>query len=233
MSAATESQDRSMADRSYDRLLAMVLDLRLRPGERINESDMSRKLGVSRTPLREALNRLASEGLLETRATKGFFCRHIVPSEVFQLFQLRAAIEVAAVKLAVHHATDKELDAIDRFLEATRDSAEAPVKTLIGYDEEFHESMVRLSRNTEMERALHTVNRKIWSVRWIDLDRRGRSTTQQEHRMIVAAVRDRDPALAADIVEAHINRRQEEIETVIRDLYGRLYVDGELISLAG
>ena len=83
----------SAAERTFLKLQDMVISFEIRPGERINESELSRRLGVSRTPFREALNRLASDGFLEFIPAKGFYRKKIKPKEVFDLIHLRIAVE--------------------------------------------------------------------------------------------------------------------------------------------
>ena len=83
-------------DRLYNALRSMSIGFELKPDERINESELAEALGTSRTPLREALNRLVAEGYLAFRPGHGFFCRGLSPSEVFDLYDARVAIEAAA-----------------------------------------------------------------------------------------------------------------------------------------
>ena len=83
-------------DDIYDQVKAMAVSFRLRPGDRLNEVALSRDLGVSRTPLREALNRLVAERLFDFRPGQGFFCRPLDAQSVFDLFELRQIIESAA-----------------------------------------------------------------------------------------------------------------------------------------
>jgi DNA-binding GntR family transcriptional regulator len=94
----------SVVERVYERLKSMTIAYEFKPGERLNEVELSRSLGASRTPLREALNRLSMEGLLRFAPGKGYFCRELDVHEVFCLYELRKAIEVAAVRLAIQRA---------------------------------------------------------------------------------------------------------------------------------
>src|SRR5262249_15772678 len=96
------------ADRVYDSVKSMPITDGFRPGERINEVDLARQLNVSRTPLREALNRLVTEGFLTTRMNKGFFARTLDPNEVFNLYEFRSSVEQAVVSIACERATEKE-----------------------------------------------------------------------------------------------------------------------------
>jgi len=94
----------SVVDKVYDELKAMAINYALRPGERLNEIELSKRLGVSRTPLREALNRLSTEGFLRFIPGRGFYCRELNPKEIFDLFELRKAIEISGVRLSTHRA---------------------------------------------------------------------------------------------------------------------------------
>src|SRR5690606_8809543 len=82
------------ADRVYEQIKSMAITYRFRPGERINEVDLARQLNVSRTPLREALNRLATEGFLTTAPNRGFFGRPLDTKAVFDLYEFRRCLEV-------------------------------------------------------------------------------------------------------------------------------------------
>ncbi|MFB9949226.1 GntR family transcriptional regulator [Rhizobium puerariae] len=224
---ANRAQDDSTATMVkvvYDRLLAMINDFEIKPGERVNEVLVARKLGVSRTPLREALNRLAIEGFLTTRPAKGFFCRDLNPEDTFQLYQLRAIIETAGVRLAARSARDEDLTKLRDFLMSTADSKDEPIESLLSYDETFHESIVKMSGNAEMLRVMKNLNQRIRPVRWIDLNRRGRPATQREHQLILTALIERDADKAASLMEQHITRRLDEIDSSIRQIYGHIYV---------
>ncbi|WP_369721563.1 GntR family transcriptional regulator [Bradyrhizobium sp. LLZ17] len=91
----------SIVDRVYEQLKAMAVSYEFKPGERLNEGELAKRLGVSRTPLREALNRLNTEGFLRFTPGKGFFCRELDAHEIFDLYELRKSIEVASIRLAI------------------------------------------------------------------------------------------------------------------------------------
>ena len=87
----------------------MAMTFHFLPGERLNEAILAKELGVSRTPLREALNRLATEGFLTFSANNGFFRKSLDVKEIFDLYEFRMYLELSAVKLAVERATDEQL----------------------------------------------------------------------------------------------------------------------------
>lgn len=215
----------SMVEVAYERLLVMINEFEIKPGERINEVSVSKRLGISRTPLREALNRLAIEGFLTIKAARGFFCRDLDPNETMHLYQLRAIIEVAAVQLAAEKAAADELASLAQFLKTSSSSDSCSIDDQIAYDEGFHEEIVRLSGNSEMFKLIKSLNQRIRPLRWIYLHRgRGRPTTQAEHRQILAALMAKDADRAAELMKSHITLRREEIEEAIRHIYGEIYV---------
>ncbi len=219
----------SSVDRIYEEVKAMASAYELRPGERINEGTLAKKLNVSRTPLREALNRLSVDGLLEVRSGKGFFRRTLDPQEVFDLYQLRSAVECAGIRLAIRRAEDTEIDGLIRFLEET--SGEMPERTpsdLVHLDERFHEDLIKMSGNAEMLRVLRNINARIQFVRWIDMGRRGRPVTQAEHMDIAQSLRHRDTDRCMRALAHHIERRLEEITAAIREGFSRIYMSESL-----
>ena len=114
-----EAANDSIVERVYDQLKAMAIGYEFKPGERLNEGELARSLGVSRTPLREALNRLNTESLLRFVPGKGFFCRDLDVHEIFSLYEVRKAIEVAAIRLAIQRAKDEDIDDLLAFLDST------------------------------------------------------------------------------------------------------------------
>src|SRR5258708_8541307 len=109
----------SIVDRVYEQLKARAVSYEFKPGERLNEGELAKRLGVSRTPLREALNRLNTEGFLRFTPGKGFFCRELDAHEIFDLYELRKSIELASIRLAIKRAKDEHTAALLQSLETT------------------------------------------------------------------------------------------------------------------
>jgi DNA-binding GntR family transcriptional regulator len=214
-----------MADRAYTELKSMLMRYALKPGQRINEVELSRRIGVSRTPLREALNRLQTESLLRFSPGKGFFCRDLDVHETFQLYELRKALETAAVRLAVRRARDQEIDALEEFLRRTGPKAGAlTVEQQVEYDEIFHVSLMSMCGNAQMLRVLNNINDRIRFVRLIDVGRTERKQTQSEHVETVRALRRRDEAECVRLLEKHIDRRLDQIANDLKQGYVRIYM---------
>lgn len=215
----------NLSKRAYEQLKAMAITYQLRPGERLAELDLAKRLKVSRTPIREALNRLVTEGFLTFTPNRGFQCRPLDAKEIFDLYEVRRSLEATAAALAVERASDEELEELGRFLARSRAVPEkTTVIELVRFDEEFHERIAVLSRNGEMLRILQNINARIRFCRWIDMENGRRSTTQGEHAGVLAALKARDAKKCAEAMNSHISRRLDQIVDVIREGYARIYM---------
>src|SRR5215471_6358552 len=112
-SSAAPASEMRESDRVYESLRSMAIAFKFKPGERLTELDIAERFSVSRTPVREALNRLVNEGFLVADG-RGFAVRDLDPKECFDLYELRLALEFTAVRLAVQRATDEELSFLSK-----------------------------------------------------------------------------------------------------------------------
>jgi DNA-binding GntR family transcriptional regulator len=207
-------------DALHEKLKALAVTYGLRPGERVNEVALARQFNVSRTPLREALNRLMVEGFLSRTAKKGFVRRRLDAKEIYGLYEFRRALETAVIHLAGARAKDEELAELLEFVDSSKDEGDEDSKALrfLKLDEEFHERLAALTGNVEIVAQLKSLNARIHFVRWIDMQHRRRST-QNEHRAIVVALQARgDGAKAEKLLSAHISRRLGQIVEVVRQV---------------
>lgn len=225
--AEENGANRSVVDRVYEELKAMTISYTIKPGERLNEGDLSRQLGVSRTPLREALNRLNTEGFLRFEPGRGFFCRKLDVQELFDLYELRKFLEVASIRLALVRASDAEIAELLAFLDAAApDFAKLDKASMLEFDEAFHERLMSLSKNAESLRVLRNVNARIRFVRGVDMDR-VRGDIQPDHRDIVLALQQRDEALCVECLEKHIDRRFDQITAAIKEGIAQIYMESD------
>lgn len=221
MSSASDS----IVEKVYLRIRDMAIDFDFKPGERLNEVALAKELGVSRTPLREALNRLSIEGLLRFIPGKGFFCRDLDVQEIFALYELRKSLEIAALRLAIRRASDADIREALTFLDSTGPEAgERTIAEMVELDEAYHERLMAMAGNAEMLRVLKNVNARIRFVRWIDMNRGDRPASQREHHSLLEAMQARDETNAVAILERHIDRRMDQITSAIREGYARIYM---------
>jgi len=223
----------SVVDRVYETMKGLVVSYALKPGERVNEVEHSKQLGVSRTPLREALNRLGTEGLLDFIPKRGYFCRNLNPKEIFDLYELRKAIEIAGIRLTTRLATDEKIEALARFLSDVEFGAESRTgEDLAQLDETFHERLLEMSGNAEMLRVLRNVNSRIRFVRWTNWDQVARVKSRADHRAVLSALRVRHEQEAVEILEKHISRRMDQITSAIKERLSHIYLGTQDFSEA-
>ncbi|WP_171120886.1 MULTISPECIES: GntR family transcriptional regulator [unclassified Ruegeria] len=214
-------------DDIYDQVKAMAVSFRLRPGDRLNEVALSKELGVSRTPLREALNRLVAERLFDFRPGQGFFCRPLNAQSVYDLFELRQIIEVAAVRAACAKATDQELKALEQELYDTGiDITGLTVEEAVARDEVFHIGIARLSGNRELLQTLSRINDRIRYIRWVSMTADRIHRSKDQHKGVMNAMLERNTDEAARIMGAHISRRMDQVQDAVRQGISSIYMEG-------
>ncbi len=228
------SKSEGNVERAYQALRRMAVNFEFKPGERLNETSLTKRLDISRTPLREALNRLVAEGFLTFSLGKGFFCRPLTPEKVLELYQLRCALETEALLRTIGGAEDQQIDAVIAYLDEVEKSYSVchDLDELLRMDEEFHIKLAALSGNQELLKLLHNVNERIRYVRIVNLrllrDRRENAETDQTsmsaHRIILDAVKARDVDRAVSALRGHIERRSEQTVELVRVAYSQLYV---------
>jgi DNA-binding GntR family transcriptional regulator len=219
----------ALVDTLLSQIRAMTIDFRLKPGERINEGALSAQLKASRTPLREALNRLVAEGFLTAEAGRGFFCRSYGIAEVHNLYQLRQAIERFAASLVAADPPAQALAELEAFLDRTADGASMSLEDRLACDEYFHETLAGLAGNGELLRALKIINARISFFRWVDLGHR-RSRTQAEHRVILARIAAGEGEAASRLIDDHISRRRDEIASALKECHARIFLDEDFVA---
>ena len=216
----------------YAQVKSKVVGFDIRPGERLNEGALAAELGVSRTPLRAALNRLVAERLVEFRPGAGFFCRTLEAQAIFDLYEMRQVLEVTAVRLAVVRASDAELAALrDEFRQRGQDVTGLTIAQAAERDEAFHIGIARASGNAAIVEALEQINDRIRFIRWVRMAARV-GPSKAEHRDIIEAMVARRDDRAADAMSAHIGRRMDQVIDAVKEGISNIYMAGsqELLS---
>lgn len=207
----------------YKTLHDMVVSFQFPPGSKISEVQLAESLGVSRTPIRQVLQELATQKLISQRPSKGFFSRNITREEIFDLYELRECIEVKSVLLAAQRATDEELKGLyDLWETGSMLPATTPTELLHKRDRDFHIYIAKISGNKQIVDLLKNINDRIYFIRWIDMTDKA-DKTQREHREITKHLLDRNGKEAAVVMQKHINKRMEDIILSIREAYARIF----------
>lgn len=208
----------------FETLRKMAIFYEMKPGERLNELDLAEKLGVSRTPVREALKRLAAEGLLK-ESSRGYIRAPLEIQETVNLYEARVAIERECFRLAFERATEEERRDIADFIKTSMVApGNTPIEQLVELDEAFHLRIADMSKNSELKRMLVSLNERIRFIRWIDMENVGRDSTQNEHLEIVNALLERDLERGLIHLSAHIALRREQIIEKITKGLAKIYI---------
>ena len=209
---------RSRADEVYDQLKRDVADFKLVPGDRFTENELSERLGVSRTPVRQALFRLQQEGFVEVLFRSGWRVLPFDFDQFEQLYDLRMVLETTAVHRIcaddgrVDGALLAQLAAIWLVAVAERSS---DTEQVAQWDEQFHCALVAAAGNAEMARVHRDVTDRIRIIRRLDFTKQMRiAATYDEHAKILRAVQRKRGDQAAMLLRAHIETSQAEVRKI-------------------
>jgi len=206
--SADDLRTRSRADFVYDSLRDAIWEGRIARGERVREEEVARSLGVSRTPVREALQRLQRRGLLVTGPGRGLIVAELSKREVIELYAMREILEGSAARFAAQHAAKPEIDMLYRL---QRDLAEAAddALLLVKLNRRFHQAIYDAAHNQYLTQTLDTLHDSmalLHSATFRAPNRRRES--DEEHRRIVAAIERHDVEEAEAIAREHIRQAQ-------------------------
>lgn len=187
----------------YDHLLAAIEAGELTPGTRLRETELAETLGISRTPVREALHRLHAMGLAQHGPQRGLIVAHLTYDQLSQLFAVRQGLEGMATRLAAEHASRHEISVLQEMVVSDRGITDP--KELSRRNKLFHKQIVRASHNTYMIEALDSlrIHLSLLPGSTYRLPERIESA-QQEHEAIVAAIAAGDGDAAEVAARNHI-----------------------------
>lgn len=202
----------SLADQVFEHLETDILSGKYQKGEILTESKLSLELGVSRTPIREALRRLEQEHLIE-EAPKGVVVVGIGNKDLTDIFQIRAALEGEAAKMAAQNYTDDQLNIVREALEFQEFYLEKQNPDRIkNMDSRFHETIYKMSGSTVFYDVLMPLHKKILKYRKASVSDSSRAAASvAEHRAIYEAIASRNGQLAARLVSEHLNNAYKHI----------------------
>jgi len=206
----------ALAEQVYAELKAQMHDFRLVPGDRFSEAEIGARLGVSRTPVREALFRLRNEGLLDVESKSGWFVRPIDFGRLEQLYDLRVILETACVaRLCTRVEPVPALDALKAVWLVPAAERLADGARVGQLDEAFHATLVRAAGNEEIARVHWDVTERIRVIRRLDFTRADRiEATYAEHAKILRAVIQRKVDQAQLLLRSHIEQSKAEVRKI-------------------
>ncbi|MEM9282574.1 MAG: GntR family transcriptional regulator [Verrucomicrobiota bacterium] len=216
------------SQRAYRHIRRKLLDGSVSPGARLSYGNIGKEIGISATPVREAVGQLASEGFIELVPQLGAVVRELSPEEAIELYELREALESYAAARASERISSKQLDEIDLNLKSSssliekvntsgRDTADKKTaRQFHALDLAFHMTLIEASENRRM---LKVVGDSHILTRIFHADRHEFTTeileaTQREHETIAAAIRKRNPEAASKAMSQHI---RNSLQLTIRE----------------
>lgn len=211
-----------VTDGAYEALKRMIMDHEVEPGERLNMEELARQLDVSATPVREALARLESDGLVTRRALSGYAVAPFLTSDSLgYLFEIRHLLEPHAATKAAKLASDEDLAALEKMVALMQaDDMGADYdeyRTFAAHDTEFHALVARMSGNPVLEETLSGLHFH-WHLYRLRFGTDVGVDTVAEHARIASAVRQRDPAAAAEAMRDHLARSEERLVPVVKEI---------------
>lgn len=191
----------------------------LKPGERLMEIQLADELGVSRTPVREAIRKLEQEGFVEMLPRRGTYVANISIKDVIDVYEIRIALDVLAAGLAAERITDSELVTLKKQLERIKNVVEHDEMDKIGeYDWEFHEVLYKASKNDRLVAIINNLREQLTRLRVTTMNYRGRiKDTIFEHELLVESIASRNVELAKRRAYEHMRNAERTLLTAIEE----------------
>ncbi|MEK4019683.1 GntR family transcriptional regulator [Bacillus sp. FSL K6-3176] len=204
----------------YEQLKQMIFDGQFQPGERINETQLAKQFGVSRSPVREAMRLLEKDELLIADHRSGYSVYTLTERDVEELYQVRMALETLAVKLACKEATDREIDDIEQVLTKADEAIkqQLPSQDIVQLHEAFHQTIIQASHNHRLSKQLNHVNALIHYCRIFHFSGGPRAETiQKEHTAIFTQIKERRAAAAVQAMTDHLIHDVAHLKQVLSE----------------
>ncbi|GAB4265317.1 GntR family transcriptional regulator [Thermincola ferriacetica] len=203
----------------FEALREAIINGTLEPGERLMEIQLAEEMGVSRTPVREAIRKLELEGFVVMVPRKGACVAGLSMKDIADVFEIRTALESLAAGLAAERITEEELENLERLLVKIGECVQAnDLDKLIEVDTEFHDVLFKATRNERLVQIISNLREQIQRFRTTSLASPGRMKyALEEHKKIVEAVSERNVELAQKLAAEHIENAENIMLNVLRE----------------
>lgn len=205
-----------LSEKAYHLIKEKIITLELPPSSLINEQSLMDELGLGRTPIREALQRLEMEGLITIVPRRGAFVADISITDLYKIFETRIFLEGFCARLAAQRATARQLSQMEDTVAQLEQASGNGVKTLMDIDARFHQLLYQAANNeflAEVLRRLYDLSLRIW---YLVLERIGDvHDSIAQHRGVVNALKAQDEDLAEALIQEHVIQFQQEIKDAL------------------
>jgi DNA-binding GntR family transcriptional regulator len=205
-----------LSDKAHNLIRQKIITLELPPLSAIDEQALMEDLQLGRTPIREALQRLAAEGLVFFAPRRGIFVADISITDLQKIFELRVVLEGFCARLAAQRATDGQLAEIEAVIVGLEQIPEADGEVLMAIDERFHKLLYEAADNEFLANTLtrlHALSFRLWYLVLDRLD--GVKGAMEQHIAIMRALKARDGAQAEVLIQQHVSEFQQRIKAVL------------------
>jgi DNA-binding GntR family transcriptional regulator len=216
MAVAEAVEVRSQSEEAYHRILERIVSLEMPPGSVVNETRLREELQIGRTPIREALQRLARENLVRSIPHRGTFVTDVNITDLARITEVRVVLEAHAARLAAEKATAADRNAIGEMLELLRRGRVTDQRDLMQLDQQIHGLVYRTAHNTFLEATLEryfNLSLRLWYL-VLDRDVRLREAVD-EHVELLRAILAGAGDLAETIMRKHVIGFEHEIRKVL------------------
>ena len=213
-SPASKANTRSVPVRewAYNHLKSDIFSGHFKPGERLTEEHLAKTLGVSRTPVREALHRLASEGLIQPLESRGFCVARDSREELEDLFDIRAALEGYAIRLICDRISEQTIEELNGYIQKAQDALNRKkLDEIFKYNTQFHDTLHGvIAGKTRFHNLIADIRKYVLRYRKDTLYYlEGAKRTIDGHRKILLAISLKDPDLCERLIRQHIGEARE------------------------
>jgi len=214
---------RNMSQEVYDILKERIFSKQFLPGERLRLAQIEKQMNVSRTPLKDALNRLAVEGLVEIKPSRGTFVSDPSPAEIADCFDVRRVLEVYGVELAARRMTESQLQQLRDMVQKLRSFTEIEdwsqiYQEYVALDHQMHRLIMEFAGNKSLQQTWEQINMHVQMAR-VRYRRAEKELdlAQEEHEELLRVFEARDMATLQEVMSHHIERAKQSL---LRDLNG-------------
>lgn len=208
----------TLSDKAYLSLKENILSLDLKPGEVLLEDRLSEMLGISRTPIREALKKLTYDGLITTSNGKGTYVTELTTDQFKNIYAIRDSLEVLSVRLACTYRSKEDIKALRKMVDEQIEIIRKPKlddRYYLEVDRRIHMKIAKSSKNDILEKYLIQINESYKRYLYFtNFEKRAEGVTD-EHSRIVDAIANADPDTAEDVMRAHLKGVNESIHLAL------------------
>ena len=212
----TLAEPASLAEKAYLAIRDMLVSLHLRPGAVIDEKALVEGLGIGRTPVREALRRLAQEQLVEVYPRRGMFVTTVEIGDLASICEVRSVLESEAARLAAQRATEEDLQTVAGLLEELASGEERDQRALMALDERVHRAIYAAAHNAFLEQTLDRYFVHALRIWHLALDRASElGAAVHAHRPLLQAIERGEADRAGELMRKHVDDFERSLRRVL------------------